>query len=35
VVLKLKTPERDGTTHLMMTALEFMRRLAAQGLRQC
>jgi hypothetical protein len=29
VELKLKTPWRDGTTHLMMSPLEFMRRLAA------
>ena len=29
VVLKLKTPWRDGTTHLVMSALEFMQRLAA------
>jgi hypothetical protein len=29
VVLKLKTPWRDGTTHLMMSPLEFMQRLAA------
>jgi hypothetical protein len=27
--LKLKTPWRDGTTHLVMTPLEFMQRLAA------
>ncbi len=26
VVLKLKTPWRDGTTHLMMSPLEFMQR---------
>ena len=30
VELKLKTPWRDGTTHLVMTPLEFMQRLAAQ-----
>jgi hypothetical protein len=29
VELKLKTPWRDGTTHLVMTPLEFMPRLAA------
>ncbi len=29
VVLKLKTPWRDGTTHLVMNPLEFMQRLAA------
>ena len=29
VELKLKTPWRDGTTHLVMSPLEFMRRLAA------
>ncbi len=29
VELKLKTPWRDGTTHLVMTPLEFMQRLAA------
>ncbi len=29
VVLKLKTPWRGGTTHLVMTPLEFMQRLAA------
>ena len=28
-VLKLKTPWRDGTTHLVMSPLEFMQRLAA------
>ncbi len=27
--LKLKTPWRDGTTHLVMGSLEFMQRLAA------
>ena len=27
--LKLKTPWRDGTTHLVMSPLEFMQRLAA------
>ncbi len=29
VVLKLKTGWRDGTTHLVMSPLEFMQRLAA------
>ena len=29
VVLKLKTPWRDGTTHLLLSPLEFMQRLAA------
>jgi hypothetical protein len=29
VVLKLKTRWRDGTTHLVMSPLEFMQRLAA------
>jgi hypothetical protein len=29
VVLELKTPWRDGTTHLVMSPLEFMQRLAA------
>jgi len=29
VELKLKTPWRDGTTHLVMSLLEFMQRLAA------
>ncbi len=29
VVLKLKSPWRDGTTHLVMSPLEFMQRLAA------
>ena len=28
-MLKLKTPWRDGTTHLVMSPLEFMQRLAA------
>ena len=27
-VLKLRTPWRDGTTHLVMSPLEFMQRLA-------
>jgi len=26
---RLKTPRRDGTTHLVMSPLEFMQRLAA------
>ena len=29
LVLKLKTPWRDGTAHLAMSPLEFMQRLAA------
>ena len=29
VVLKLKTPWRDGATHLVMSPMEFMQRLAA------
>ena len=29
VVLKFKTPWRDGTAHLVMSPLEYMRRLAA------
>lgn len=29
VDLKLKTPWRDGTTHLVMSPQEFMQRLAA------
>ena len=29
VVLKLKTPYRDGTSHIKMSPLEFMQRLAA------
>jgi len=29
VELKLKTPWRDGTAHLIMSSLEFMQRLAA------
>jgi hypothetical protein len=28
-VLTLKTPYRDGTTHIVMSPLEFMERLAA------
>jgi hypothetical protein len=31
VELKLKTPRRDGTTHLVMSPLKFMQRLAALG----
>ena len=31
VELKLKTPWRDGTTHLVMSPLEIMQRLAALG----
>ena len=30
VVLKLKTPWRDGTTHIVMLPPEFMERLAAR-----
>jgi len=29
VMLKLKTPYRDGTSHIVMSPLEFMQRLAA------
>jgi hypothetical protein len=29
VVLRLKTPYKDGTTHVVMSPLEFMQRLAA------
>ena len=29
MVLKLKTPWRDGTTHHVMSPIEFMQRLAA------
>jgi hypothetical protein len=29
VVLTLKTPYRDGTTHIVMSPLEFLQRLAA------
>ena len=29
MVLKLKTAWRDGTTHLVMSPLEYMQRLAA------
>jgi len=28
VVLRLNTPWRDGSTHLLLSALEFMRRTA-------
>jgi len=28
--VRLKTPWRDGTTHLVLSPLEFMRRLAAR-----
>ncbi len=31
VELRLKTPWRDGTTHLVMSPLEFMQRLAASS----
>ena len=31
VELKLKTPWRDGTTHLVMSPLEFLQRLAARA----
>ena len=33
-MLKLKTPWRDGTTHLVMSPLELMQRLAALELMQ-
>jgi hypothetical protein len=29
VVLQLKSPWRDGTTHIVMSSLELMQRLAA------
>ena len=29
VEIKLKTPWRDGTTHLVMSPLEFLQRLTA------
>ena len=29
VLLQLKSPRRDGTTHIVMLPLEFMQRLAA------
>jgi len=35
VELKLKTPWRDGTTHLVMSPLEFMQRLAARATEGC
>ncbi|MBE0546613.1 MAG: transposase [Rubrivivax sp.] len=35
VVLKLKTPWRDGTTHLVMSPLAFMQRLTALAPRAC
>lgn len=35
VVLKLKTPWRNGTTHLVLSPMEFMRRLAALVPRPC
>jgi hypothetical protein len=31
VMLKLKIPWRDSTTHLIMSPLEFMQRLAVKG----
>ncbi len=34
VELKLKTPWRDGTTHLVMSPLEFMQRLAARAIEE-
>ena len=34
VVLKLKTPWRDGTTHLVMSPLDFMQRLAARAIEE-
>jgi hypothetical protein len=34
-VLKLKTPWRDGTRHLVMSPPRFMQRLAALVPRQC
>ena len=30
VVLQLKTPYPDGTTHILMSPLEFMQRLSAR-----
>ena len=33
VVLQLKTPYRDGTTHLVMTPLKFLQRVASLVLR--
>ncbi len=35
VVLALKTPYRDGTTHIAMSPLEFMQRLNASVGRVC
>jgi hypothetical protein len=35
VVLKLKTPWRDGSRHLVMSPPKFMQRLAAPVPRQC
>jgi Putative transposase len=35
VVLKLRTAWRDGTTHLVMSPLEFMQRLAAMSESPC
>ena len=29
VVLRLKSPDKDATTHIVLSALEFMQRLAA------
>ncbi len=34
VVLKLKTPWRDGTTHLVMSPLDFMQRWAARAIEE-
>ncbi len=31
VVLQLKSPYRDGTTHIVMSPLEFMQRLSGTG----
>ncbi|MFO0204812.1 MAG: transposase, partial [Betaproteobacteria bacterium] len=35
VELKLKTPWRDGTTHLVLSPLEFRQRLAARATEGC
>ena len=35
VVLKLKSAWRDGTTHIVMSPLEFMQRLAARATEGC
>ena len=35
VQLELETPWRDGTTHLVMSPLEFMQRLAARATNGC